>query len=88
MTAVPLGAGPQTRVARAISKDVHLSLDDEAYDFHVELQPDYDTRNLAKALNLAEALGFEVIEPDECEAEVLPDGRTRIYLVPTDLDDE
>ena len=63
-----------------------LILDDDEFSFFIELSSDFPARALSEAFEVAEGLGYEILEPDEAEAQVDPDGTMRIYLVPQDLE--
>lgn len=57
-------------------------LDPDAFDFHVDAQPGYSPYVMGELLGRIRDLGFEPLPDDECEAEILPSGGVRIYLVP------
>jgi hypothetical protein len=61
---------------------VRLHIDVEAYDFHVDTLEEFDQGWLNIILTTAEWWGLEPLEEDECPAELLPNGGTRIYLTP------
>lgn len=60
-----------------------MVLDTEEFDFHLDASPDAPSPALASVLAWIAQLGFEPMDEDECEPELLDNGQTRIYLVPT-----
>lgn len=61
---------------------VSLFIDIEAYDFHIDALPGYNADHMAGVITQAEWWGLEVMDEDECPAELLSNGATRIYLTP------
>lgn len=57
-------------------------LDGDAFDFHVDASPGYDSVAMANLLDSIYDMGYELLSEDECEAELLDNGATRIYLIP------
>ena len=64
--------------------DDHITvvLDSSAEDWHVDAKPEYGFIQMAALLDRVYSMGFEAMEADECEPEVLRDGSVRIYFVP------
>lgn len=65
-------------------------IDTEAFDIHLDVGPDYHPDVVQNILTgICEPLGFEPLDEDECEPELLENGWTRIYLTPiVPYDDE
>lgn len=67
---------------------VKLVLDTKNFDFHMDVEPGALAPVVAAAITQLHFLGFEPLDEDECEPELLRNGGTRIYLVPiVPLDD-
>jgi hypothetical protein len=67
----------------ASGRTATLVVDDEAFDYHIDVLPKGETADLLEALAVAREWGLSAMPPEECEAEHLEDGTTRIWLVPT-----
>ena len=62
---------------------VTLHIDVKDFDFHVDAPLDFKPDQLVKVLAQARRWGLEPLDPDdECDAEILDDGTTRIWLSP------
>jgi hypothetical protein len=61
---------------------ITLVVDEEEYDFHIDARPGYKASAMRDVLKAAESRGLELLDEDECEAEILEDGTVRIYLAP------
>lgn len=59
---------------------VTLSVDFAEEAYFLDLAPGHNKDSLAGALHTAECLGLEVMDDDECEPELLPDGTIRRWL--------
>lgn len=63
-------------------KEARLLLDTLEFDFHLDVAPNALSETTSLVLNWLRALGFEPLDEEECEPELLDDGFTRIYLTP------
>lgn len=61
---------------------VYFHADEEAFDYHIDVHPNYVYKSLCDVLTQAEWWGLELLDEDECEPEALADGSTRIFLTP------
>jgi len=61
---------------------VYFHFDMEAFDFHLDVAPGADPKDICTAVTQAEWWGLELMDDDECEPELLEGGRTRRYLTP------
>ena len=59
---------------------IRLTIDREAVAFYIDATPGYRPNDLAPVLRRAHVLGLEALDPQEYEAETLPDGTMRIWL--------
>jgi hypothetical protein len=59
---------------------IRLTVDRRAVAFHIDAAPGYRPSELASVLSRARVLGLEALDPQEYEAETLPDGSIRIWL--------
>ncbi|MCX5236251.1 hypothetical protein OG824_13680 [Streptomyces prunicolor] len=57
-------------------------MDDEAYDFHIDAKPGYQSSLMRHVLLVAEYQELDVLDEDEGDPEILEDGTIRIYLTP------
>lgn len=62
-----------------------LCLNDEIEEWYVEVAPE---ATVGKALVEVDQLGYEAIDPfeEDLEAEYLPDGTIRIYILPKEVE--
>lgn len=58
--------------------EIFVSLDWS--DMHITAESDYDRPTMAGLLDRLETYGIEAMDEDECPAELLDDGRVRVYL--------
>jgi len=62
---------------------VRLHLDDEAFDYHMDVDEDATRYDIERAEGEAASLGFELVDEDEAPADLLENGTTmRYWLVP------
>jgi hypothetical protein len=61
---------------------VRLHVDIEAFDIYLDAHPCYDAAVMARMLARCEQWGLELIDPEECEPELLSSGWVRTYLTP------
>lgn len=61
---------------------IAVVLDSRAEDWHIDAAPGYSGTQMAALLDRVYGMGYEPLPEEECEAEILPDGGVRIYLVP------
>lgn len=57
-------------------------IDFDHFDFSIEAAPDHNKGDLCAMITQAQWWGFELLDEDECPAELLADGWTRIYMTP------
>ncbi|MGW2541553.1 hypothetical protein ACWC5I_11920, partial [Kitasatospora sp. NPDC001574] len=57
---------------------VWLYIDDDLLDFHITVEPRYRIADLRFVIACAARWGLSLLDQDECEPEILPDGRTRL----------
>ncbi|MFG3223245.1 hypothetical protein ACGF07_00470 [Kitasatospora sp. NPDC048194] len=62
---------------------VWLHIDGSLLDFHVSVEPGHKKDDLQFVLDFAERWGLSLLDQDECEPEILDDGRIRLYLKAT-----
>ncbi|MEU8133223.1 hypothetical protein [Streptodolium elevatio] len=58
---------------------ITLRIDTEAFDACIDARPGYKSTVMAVMIRIAERLGLEPLDEDECEPEILEDGTIRIY---------
>lgn len=63
-------------------------VDWDRYDFHVRARPGAKPEDIRLALAKMRSQGFEPLPEDECPADIAPDGRIRVYFVPTADEEE
>ncbi|MEU9126568.1 hypothetical protein AB0D08_00370 [Kitasatospora sp. NPDC048540] len=56
--------------------------DSSECDFHIDALPEYSPRIMRALLEILRRLGLELMDDDECEPEILPNGAVRLYLTP------
>ncbi|MFE2104296.1 hypothetical protein ACFXAF_00220 [Kitasatospora sp. NPDC059463] len=59
---------------------VWLHIDDSLLDFHITVESEHRKADLRFVLGFAERWGLSLLDQDECEPEILDDGRIRLYL--------
>ena len=62
---------------------IRLIIDRDAVAYYIDATPGYRPNDLAPVLRRAHVLGLEALDPQEYEAETLPDGTMRIWLAET-----
>lgn len=61
---------------------VQVTLDTAQFDFHMDVAPDCPPTMPGLVLAQLHRLGFEAMDEDECESELLRNGSIRVYLCP------
>ncbi|MFE5663419.1 hypothetical protein ACFQ7W_05755 [Streptomyces niveus] len=61
---------------------ITLSVDEENYDFHIDARPGYRPSLMKSVLLMAKQNGFDLLDEDEGDPEILDDDTIRIYLTP------
>ena len=64
------------------SGTIAVVLDSDAEDWHIDAGPGYRSSQMAALLDRTYSMGYEPLDADECEPEILDNGGVRIYLVP------
>ncbi|MFJ6183781.1 hypothetical protein [Streptomyces sp. NPDC092295] len=83
-----LGDGPSSHpggwLGEYTSPDglITLSIDEENYDFHIDARPGYRPSLMKSVLLMARQTGFDLLDEDEGDPEILDDDTIRIYLAP------
>ncbi|WP_367135765.1 hypothetical protein [Saccharothrix sp. HUAS TT1] len=68
-----------------VAKDqVRVVFDAENFDFHADVAPNADPRWTKFLVGYLTFLGYELLDDDECEPEVLDDDWVRCYFVPVE----
>lgn len=65
-------------------RGVSLTLDRDAFDFHITTMAARHKGEHAEIINLADALGYELMDEDECPSVRHADGSITTYLVPSE----
>lgn len=61
---------------------IKLVVDEEAYDFHIDAKEGYRPSLMRSILLVAAREGYELLDEDEGDPEILDDYTIRIYLTP------
>lgn len=74
----------KAKTTMTIGLYVDMMLDPDNYDWHIDLRPGHLGPEVATVIAVAEALGMEIYDEEECEPTVLEDGTMRLWMSPKD----